>query len=65
MNLLTVNRIFLLLSILLIVVMFPRFDRADRFGIDAFTTGGERATVHRADSAHYENNVLYFRGEVD
>ena len=46
------------------VILFPRFDRLDRFGIDQYITSGKAATEVLADAEKYIAYVLYFRGEV-
>lgn len=58
------NRAFILLVVSLVIVISPRFDRLDRFGLDAYSTGGKPAAVVKADAQHYENHVLYFRGQA-
>jgi hypothetical protein len=58
-------KVFLTLIIVMSIVIFPRFDRLDRFGIDAYTTNGKPAAQALADAGAYINHVRYFRGEVD
>lgn len=58
-------KFFFALIVLLILLLIPRFDRLDRFGIDRFTTEGKAAAVHLADAGKYMAHVRYFRGEVD
>lgn len=58
-------RMYVCLIVVMGVVLFTRFDRLDRFGVDAFTTKGEPASQALADAGKYINHVKYFRGEVD
>ena len=57
-------RLFVILIMVMAVILFPRFDRLDRFGIDQYTTSGKAATKVLADAEKYIAYVLYFRGEV-
>lgn len=50
--------------IAIIIIGIPRFDRLDRFGLDQFTTGGKPAATIKSDADHYQNLVLFFRGEI-
>ena len=59
------TKLFLVLTTIMMIVLFPRFDRIDRFGIDQFTTKGLPAAAALADARKYINHVRYFRGEVD
>ena len=58
-------KLYLVLLAIMAVVIFPRFDRLDRFGLDRFTTKGKPASTYLADAGKYINHVRYFRGEVD
>jgi hypothetical protein len=57
-------KVFACLIVVMCVLLFPRFDRLDRFGIDAFTTKGKPATQALADASKYIGHVKYFRGEL-
>jgi len=57
-------KLFFVLVTVMMIVVFPRFDRLDRYGIDAFTTNGTPASIALADAGKYINHVRYFRGEV-
>ena len=53
----------IILLAVLIALLIPRFDRADRFGLDQFTTKGNPAIEHLADAKKYIDQIRYFRGE--
>ena len=59
------GRLFILLVCILMILIYPRFNREDRFGIDAYTTQGKPATEMLADAGKYINHVRYFRGEAN
>jgi len=54
-----------LISLLLVGVTLPRFDREDWVPLVGITAGGANAREHLADAEHYINDVRWFRGEID
>ena len=57
-------KLFFVLVATMLVVIYPRFDRQDRFGIDQFTSKGQPSAIALADAGKYINHVKFFRGEV-
>jgi len=52
------------LTVALVLVCLPRFDRHDWGFIDRFTTDGLPAAEQLADAAYYVDLVRFFRGEI-
>ncbi len=64
MNISIPNKWLLFFIVSIVLIGLPRFDRQDLFGVDRYTTEGKPASIAKGDARHYENHILYFRGEV-